>query len=387
MECALVDCGGNGGICGTDMLVLEGSERFVDVVGLAGHTVSQLRIVTAQALVSTHKGDAIATFHQMALLGKGKSILSCLQMEAHGADINDRSRLLPGGKQRILIDGYQLPLAFKNGLPYLRCHKPTDGELESLPHIIMTSDVEWDPSQYDKDLDDLATFYDPSEEDHEERHFDQYGEYPHRTVATHHTCCEEEFYDACEFLDYDDQAEDLLDTVHPETVSDIYGVHSSEISKATPNFDLLRPLFGWAPADTIKRTFDVTTQYACGRVSDTIKQHWRSRFPACNVKRRNEPVATDTVFSDTPAVDCGVAAAQLFVGRESLVADVYGLKTDKEFVNTLEDNIREWGAMSKLISDCAKAETTEYVKHILHALVISARYSEPYHENQNFAEN
>jgi hypothetical protein len=77
--------------------------------------------VAAQALVTTHKGDVIATFHQMALLGKGKSILSCLQMEAHGADINDCSHLLPGGKQRILMDGYQLPLDFKNGLPYLQC--------------------------------------------------------------------------------------------------------------------------------------------------------------------------------------------------------------------------------------------------------------------------
>jgi hypothetical protein len=38
-------------------------------------------------------------------------------MEAHGADINDHSKLLPGGKQRILIDGYQLPLDFKNALP------------------------------------------------------------------------------------------------------------------------------------------------------------------------------------------------------------------------------------------------------------------------------
>jgi hypothetical protein len=36
MEYALVDRGANGGICGTDMLVLEGSKRFVDVVGLAG---------------------------------------------------------------------------------------------------------------------------------------------------------------------------------------------------------------------------------------------------------------------------------------------------------------------------------------------------------------
>jgi hypothetical protein len=122
-------------------------------------------------------------------------------------------------------------------------------------------------------------------------------------------------------------------------------------------------------------------------VSDTLKQHWRSRFPACNVKRRNEVVATDTVFSDTPAVDSGVTAAQIFVGRESLVADVYGLKTDKEFVNTLEDNIRERGAMDKLISDFSKAKMSERVKHILRALCISSWYSEPYHQNQNFAEN
>jgi septum formation inhibitor MinC len=95
------------------------------------------------------------------------------------------------------------------------------------------------------------------------------------------------------------------------------------------------------------------------------------------VKQRHEPVATDTVFSDTPAVDCGVTAAQLFVGRESLVADVYELKTDKELVNTLEDNMREWGAMSKLISDCARAEMSERVKQINLALVISAWCSEP----------
>jgi hypothetical protein len=83
----------------------------------------------------------------------------------------------------------------------------------------------------------------------------------------------------------------------------------------------------------------------------------------------------------------GVTAAQIFVGRESLIAVVYGLKTDKEFVNTLEDNIRERGEMSKLISNCAKAERSKRVKQILCALVISAWYSEPYHENQNFAEN
>jgi hypothetical protein len=70
-----------------------------------------------------------------------------------------------------------------------------------------------------------------------------------------------------------------------------------------------------------------------------------------------------------------------------LLADVYGLKTDKELANNFEDNIRKWGAMDKLISDCANAEMSEQVKQIIQALVISTWYSDPYHENQNFAEN
>ena len=38
-----------------------------------------------------------------------------------------------------------------------------------------------------------------------------------------------------------------------------------------------------------------------------------------------------------PAVDSGVKQAQVFVGRDSLVADVYPMKSGKQFVNTLED--------------------------------------------------
>jgi hypothetical protein len=67
MEKALIDRGANGGICGDDMLLLEGSDRFVDVFGLAGHKVSQLCNVTSQAVVTTHRGAVIETSHQMAL--------------------------------------------------------------------------------------------------------------------------------------------------------------------------------------------------------------------------------------------------------------------------------------------------------------------------------
>jgi hypothetical protein len=58
------------------------------------------------------------------------------------------------------------------------------------------------------------------------------------------------------------------------------------------------------------------------------------------------------------------------VGDQSLVADVYGLRTDKQSVNTLEDNLRERGAMEKLINNCARAETSKQLKQILGAICI-----------------
>jgi hypothetical protein len=87
----LIDLAANGCVCGDDMRVLEGSERYVDVSGLGEHRENQFHIVTAQALIETHKGDVIAVFHQISLLGKGKSILSYLKMEHYGSEINDTS--------------------------------------------------------------------------------------------------------------------------------------------------------------------------------------------------------------------------------------------------------------------------------------------------------
>ena len=75
------------------------------------------------------------------------------------------------------------------------------------------------------------------------------------------------------------------------------------------------------------------------------EKHLKSRNPALNIPRRHDSVATDTLFSDTPAVDSGVKQAQVFVGRDTLMADAYPMKSGKQFVNTLEDNIRRQGAM------------------------------------------
>jgi hypothetical protein len=58
-----------------------------------------------------------------------------------------------------------------------------------------------------------------------------------------------------------------------------------------------------------------------------MRKHFKSHFPAVNVMRRNKAVATDTVYSDTPSIDDGSKCAQIFVGRDTLVTDIYGMQT------------------------------------------------------------
>ena len=57
------------------------------------------------------------------------------------------------------------------------------------------------------------------------------------------------------------------------------------------------------------------------------------------------------------------------------------MKSDKQFVNTLEDNIRQRGAMDKLLSDRAQVEISKKVLDILRALYIGDWQSEPHRQN------
>ena len=79
--------------------------------------------------------------------------------------------------------------------------------------------------------------------------------------------------------------------------------------------------------DTVPKTMELSMQWGVSLPNTfPMKKHLKSRNPPLNIPRRDEAVATDTVTSDTPEVDCGVKQAQLFVGRNTLVADAYPMK-------------------------------------------------------------
>ena len=118
-----------------------------------------------------------------------------------------------------------------------------------------------------------------------------------------------------------------------------------------------------------------------------MKKHFKSRNPVFVIPRCSETVATYTIFSDTPAVDDGSTMAQFFCGHDTLVCDAYGIKSTKQFINTLSDNIKKRGAMDTLICDGGKYEISKQVTDLLRSLFIQDYQSEPYHQHQNKAEN
>ena len=142
-------------------------------------------------------------------------------------------------------------------------------------------------------------------------------------------------------------------------------------SPQEPDWNALCPFFEWTSPSSIKDTFNVTTRHGTApHTQDYIKKHFKSRNPVFNIPRRSEAVATDTIFSNTLAVDDGSTMAQSFCGRNTLVCDAYGIKSTKQFINTLSDNIRKWGAMDTLIIDGGKYEISKQVTDLLHSLFI-----------------
>ena len=87
-----------------------------------------------------------------------------------------------------------------------------------------------------------------------------------------------------------------------------------------------------------------------------LKKHFKSRNPVFNIPKSNEPVATDTVFSDGPGIHNGCTMAQFFVGKDTLISDAYRINSQKQFINTLYDIIRTRGAMDTIITDVKNME-------------------------------
>ena len=318
---SLVDRGANGGLAGSDVRILSTLHRKCTVTGIDNHGIPGLDLVQCAALLQTNHGIVNLIMNEYAYYGRGHSIHSSGQIEWYTNTVDDKS-VQVGGQQRIVtIDGYSMPLVCKDGLMYLQLQGiQTDQDLQNYSSVHLTSPHEWDPSVLDyehpENNGEPDWAIDPNENFQFDPNFDEFGDYVNRSLSIL----------------------DILDET-PKT-SPIHNLLvNKHVFQRTPvDYEKLRPFFGWVNSDIVKQAINQTAQWGVALDSFHMKRHLKSRNQAFNVPRRHEPVATDTIFSDTPAMDSGVTQAQVFVRKDLLLADVYPMKSGKQFVNTLEDN-------------------------------------------------
>jgi len=151
----------------------------------------------------------------------------------------------------------------------LRSH--TDSEWEELPHGVLTSDNSWDLAVYDSVLTEDDTWYDAIDDFANEvisyDVFDQYGKFKPCGVYSARI------------------------TDKTELISDELHVFHLEIIQQTLDPLLYRNNFLQVPTETMKCTFEPTTQFARSAwIARQIYNTHRPPFPPLNVRRRNEPV-------------------------------------------------------------------------------------------------
>ena len=321
----MVDRGANGGLAGSDMLVVDRTHRKINIQGIDNHEVTGLDVVTAATLLNTSQGKVIGIFNEYAYLGKGSSIHSSGQLEWFNSNVDEKSVKVGGTQLITTLDGYSVPLLIKDGLAYATSlGRPTDQDMDTYPHVFFTSPDKWDPSVLDHDPPHLDGL-DPSQvrdQPFGDPMFDAYGDFNERLIANLNTLLDAPPADCGSYTE----------------IPSVFTAYLHQSSPQEPDWNTLCP-------SSIKDTFNVTTRHGTApHTQDYIKKHFKSRNPVFNIPRRSEAVATDTIFSDTPAVDDGSTMAQFFCVHDTLVYDADGIKSTKQSTPSLitSENGEPW---------------------------------------------
>jgi hypothetical protein len=69
---SLIDGGANGGLSGSDVVVLAETFLTADVTGIADNTLQKVPVCTVAGLIKTKHGPIIGVFNQYAIHGTGR---------------------------------------------------------------------------------------------------------------------------------------------------------------------------------------------------------------------------------------------------------------------------------------------------------------------------
>jgi hypothetical protein len=146
---------------------------------------------------------------------------------------------------------------------------PSDAEFDTLPHVVLTSHVNWDPSIIDNEIDLATDWYDAVQDlpndPYVKPRFSSTGDYWHRHVANF------DIFWSSEII------------ARSTAIDNILSSNKHNMVRNERNYEALRPCRGWVSTDTVKKTILATTQFAREVYNAPMRKHFKSRFPALNV--------------------------------------------------------------------------------------------------------
>ena len=143
---SLINKGTTGGILGLDAITIETTDQRTAVFGLNNLEPPIFSIGTGAAYIKSKQGPFIGIFGQYAISEKGETLHSAAQLESFGISTGDEFDLLADGPHIITTKCQrEIPAEIINGLVYMEMRPYTEDEFTQLPHIQMTSEMEWDP--------------------------------------------------------------------------------------------------------------------------------------------------------------------------------------------------------------------------------------------------
>ena len=201
----------------------------------------------------THPNQTMARSTCSCMNSRGNTIHSPCQIELFHNTCDDKSHHV-GGKQVItFLDGYATPLECRSGLLCMSIL----GNLQikiwtNTLHVLLTSPHEWDPSVLDYAHPNIGEYPswapNPSVRDQHDPRIDECSNIHSRAIQT---------------------LSILSDTL-------ITSIQKHVQQPTTIDYNKWKSNFGWVNADTIKKPFDNSTQWAVTSTRFPMRKHFKS---------------------------------------------------------------------------------------------------------------
>ena len=335
------------------------TERSVTLVGFKEDLKHPSVVIgSGVAALDRPTGPVLVQINEAPLIyAEGNSLLSTPQSRENSVKIDDVAKR-HGGTQRIQAENTIIPLKFHHSLLHAPIRKATAWELDNLPRIHLTSDQVWDPACLNDDTEGNIVY--PEDDDVDEDL--------------------DEFLRTINYTELDGNV-DLSEDQVTATLGWIYGErHISPVKSKQTERDpeQYTSNFGFISPAKVKETFKHTTQLATNVLRLPLRRHFKSRNPQLNRPRIREETSTDTIFSSVKGIG-GETCAQVFCRKKSLKGNVYGMATESQGDEALNQFIAEQGAPYHMRSDNAQMEISKKWKETYRTYNISSSTSEPHH--------